>query len=77
VERHTAAADGSEDRRIEAPENLVRIPRWKHWELNGWYEKPNDDYGGLTPRAYVYGKSWEIRDQVGLKGLIAVGVLRP
>jgi hypothetical protein len=28
VERHTAARDGSEDHLINAPENLVRIPRW-------------------------------------------------
>jgi hypothetical protein len=77
VEWATAAEGGSEDRLINAPENLVRIPRWKHWQLNSWYEKPNDDYGGMTPRAYARGKSWKIRDLIGLKGLVSIGVLKP
>jgi hypothetical protein len=77
VEQASAAKDGSEDHLTDAPENLVRIPRWKHWQLNSWYEKPNDDYGGMTPRAYARGKSWEIRDLIGLKGLVSMGVLKP
>lgn len=77
VERHTVATDGSEDRLLNAPENLVRIPRWKHWELNGWYQTPNKDYGQLTPREYLRGTSWELRRQVGLDGLRAIGVLKP
>ena len=76
VERNSAAKDGSENRLINAPENLVRIPRWKHWELNSWYETENDEFGGQTPRRYLNGKSWEERRRVGLKALRRVGVLR-
>ena len=36
---------------LEGPENLVRIPTLKHWELNSWFETRNRDYGWLTPRA--------------------------
>jgi hypothetical protein len=77
VERATAAEDGSENHLINAPENLVRIPRWKHWTLNSWYETPNEDTDRMTPRNYLRGKGLEERDRVGLKGLVAVGVLKP
>jgi hypothetical protein len=77
VERNSAKNDGSEADLIDAPENLVRMPRWKHWEINSWYQIPNDDYGGLTPRQYLQGKSWEERTRVGLNALRRVGVLRP
>lgn len=77
VERNTAARDGSEAGLVEGPDNLVRIPRWKHWEINSFYEKPNEDYGRLTPRQYLKGKSWEERTRVGLDALRKVGVLRP
>lgn len=60
---------------MDGPENLVRIPTLKHWELNRWFEKPNQAYDGLTPREYVKGKDREARLEVGLEGLRAVGVL--
>jgi hypothetical protein len=77
VEQNSAAPDGSEADRIDAPENLVAVPRWKHWQINSWYQTENDDFGGLTPRQYLKGKSWEERTRVGLKALKDVGVLRP
>lgn len=77
VERNTAANDGSEAGLINASENKAAIPRWKHWELNGWYEKENEELGGDTPRKYLKGKSWEERREVGLQGLRQVGVLKP
>jgi hypothetical protein len=76
VERATAAADGSEDALINAPENLVRIPMVKHWELNRWYETPDSEFYELTPRQYLRGKSWVERYRVGIIGLRAVGVLQ-
>lgn len=77
VERNSAATDGSEAGLINAPENKAAIPRWKHWELNGWYEKESKDLGGQSPREYLKGKSWEERREVGLQGLRQVGVLKP
>ena len=76
VERATAAADGSENALIAAPENLARIPTVKHWELNGWYETANPKFNDMTPRQYLKGKGWDERYQVGLEGLRKVGVLR-
>jgi len=76
VERASAAKDGSEADLINAPENLVRIPRWKHWQINAWYQTSNKDYGWLTPRQYLQGKSWNERTRVGLDALRKFEVLQ-
>jgi hypothetical protein len=75
VEQATAAADGSEDKLMNASDNLVRIPTLKHWELNAWYATPNLDYGNRSPRQYLIGKSWGERRSVGLDGLQQIGAL--
>jgi hypothetical protein len=62
--------------RLETRENLVRIPYWKHIEISSWYSKPNRDYGGLTPRDYLRGKSWDEQYRVGVEALRRAGVLR-
>ncbi|RBP18408.1 hypothetical protein DFR50_101356 [Roseiarcus fermentans] len=77
VEQATANPDGSEEERMDSPDNLVRIPTVKHWELNRWYQRRNDDdFGGVTPRQYVAGTNWEERRRVGLIGLRTIGVLK-
>jgi len=76
VERASADKNGSEDDLIDAPENLVRIPRWKHWQINGYYQTASDEFGGLSPRQYLKGKSWEERTRVGLDALERFGILR-
>jgi hypothetical protein len=45
VEKTSAERDGFPPSMIHGPENLVRIPRFKHWEINSWYMSPNEDYG--------------------------------
>ena len=60
---------------IDGPDNLVRIPTLKHWELNRWYETPNESTGGITPREYLKDKDWEERRKIGLEGLQEIGVL--
>jgi hypothetical protein len=77
VERTAAEQDGYPRSLIDAPENLVRIPTLKHWEITGWYITENEDYGGLSPRAYLRGKSWEERRRVGIEALIKHKVLEP
>lgn len=62
---------------MNGPDNLVRIPMVKHWELNRWYDTENPEYGGLTPRQYARGKDWDTQRSVGLDGLRKVGVLAP
>ena len=68
--------------KVSSPDNVVRIPTLKHWEINGWLGTPNEEFGDargnkLTPRQYMRGKSWEERYQFGLKVLRDFGVLKP
>ena len=77
MEKTPALNDHYSRAQTEAPENLVRIPRLKHWELNGWYSAKNEDFGNVTPRAYLRGKSWEERVKVGEFALRKFEVLQP
>ena len=77
VEQTPAEQDGYRRSLIDGPDNLVRIPTLKHREITAWYQTTNDDFGNLSPREYLRGKTWEERTQVGLKALIDVGVLKP
>jgi hypothetical protein len=77
VEQTPARKEGFSDEKIDGPDNLVRIPTLKHWQINGWYGRGNDEFGELSPRDYLRGKSWEDRRRVGIDALIRFGVLRP
>lgn len=77
VEKTPAAQDGFPRSLIDGPDNLVRIPTLKHWEVNRWYETKNMNYGGVTPRIYVRDKDWEERRTVGVRALVEAGVLKP
>jgi hypothetical protein len=81
VERWSKS-DGIPEEWIELSENIVRIPKLKHWEINSWLSKPNKDYKNLegdpiSPREYMKGKSWEERCGFGLKVLRDFGILKP
>ncbi len=78
VEQTAAEREGHLRADIDGPDNLVRIPTLKHWEITGWFMRgENEDYDYLSPREYLRGKSWEERRRVGLKALINAGVLKP
>lgn len=77
VEQSSAEADNYPRRMIDASDNLVRIPRMKHWEINAWSQTPNELYGDVPPREYLRGKDWGERRRVGLYALQKFGVLRP
>jgi hypothetical protein len=77
VEQSSAAEDGYPRKKIEASDNLVSIPRMKHWAINGWYQTENADYGRVSPREYLKGKDWDERKRVGLEALTKFGVLKP
>jgi hypothetical protein len=62
---------------IDDHDNVVRIPRFKHWQINGWYQRPNERYNGLAPREYLLGRDWNERYRVGLEALIEHKVLEP
>jgi hypothetical protein len=61
---------------VEARNNIVRIPRYKHWQINEYYQARREDLGWQTPREYLKGKSTEERYQFGLRVLRDVGVLK-
>jgi hypothetical protein len=77
VEQASARDYGYPSSMINAPQNLVRIPRYKHWEINAWYGKPNGSFGGVAPREYLKDKEWSERVRMGLDVLIDAGVLKP
>jgi len=76
VEQTSALRDGFSPSRVNAPENLVRIPRLKHWLINAWYQTPNEDFDWFTPRNHLRGKGWEERTQTGHDALVRFGVLK-
>jgi hypothetical protein len=77
VEQTSAEKEGFSRSIIDDPDNLVRIPKFKHWQINGWSGRPNPAFGGLSPREYLRGKHWDERVRVGLEALIEHGVLKP
>jgi hypothetical protein len=77
AEQTSAERDGFPRSQIDAPENTVRIPTLKHWEITGWYMRRSDEFGGLSPREYLNGKDWAERTRVGLIALRKFRVLKP
>lgn len=77
VEQTPAAQDGFSRESIEGKNNVVKIPTLKHREITAWCSQPNAQYGGLSPREYLKGRSWGERYAVGIQQLIDKGVLKP
>jgi len=77
VEQSSAVADGYLRTRVDAPENLVRIPTMKHWEINAWYQTQSRRFNDMSPRDYLRHKDWDERRRVGLEALMRYGVLKP
>ncbi|MBI4275959.1 MAG: hypothetical protein HY659_14790 [Rhizobiales bacterium] len=62
---------------INGPQNLIRIPTLKHWEISAWFSRRNETFGGLSPRDYLRDKDWAERVRVGRESLIEHKVLKP
>jgi hypothetical protein len=77
VEKISAEQDGFPTSMIHGPENLVRIPRFKHWEISSWYMTKSWAFGDLSPRDYLRGRDWAERMRVGLGALVRHGVVKP
>ncbi len=77
VEWKSAKDDGFPESMYDAPDNLARIPTLTHWLITGWYMTKNDEFGGVSPRDYLRGKSWDERVRVGKMALVLYGVLQP
>ncbi|MGO9007605.1 MAG: hypothetical protein ACLQIQ_08640 [Beijerinckiaceae bacterium] len=77
VEKGQAEKDGIPESVWDGPENRLRVPTLKHWQITGWYMTKNDDYDGLSPREYLKGKSWDEKMRLGRIPLVKFGVLKP
>ena len=77
VEQTAARRGGYPEDLINSRENRVRIPTLKHHKITGWYQIRNKKFGGLTPREYLHGKTWNERVEVGYKAMRKYGVLKP
>ncbi|MDO9439856.1 MAG: hypothetical protein Q7T73_03105 [Beijerinckiaceae bacterium] len=77
VEQTAGRRIGMTQAEIDDPSNLVRIPTFKHWELNSWYERGASFLNGQSPRNYLVGKSIDEQTRIGLIGLKDIGVLAP
>lgn len=54
----------------------VRIPTLKHLEVNAWYSRPNEEFGGISPRDYLRDKDFDEQRRIGLNVLRKAGVLK-
>jgi hypothetical protein len=77
VEQEAARRDGFSDAVIDGRDKFVRIPTLRHDEISGWYGRNNRDFGGKSPREYLWGKPWSERTRVGHEALVRHGVLKP
>jgi hypothetical protein len=69
VNQHLYNRNKFGDARIEAPANVVRIPKLKHIELSRWYAKANPQYGGRSPQQALRDMSWEEQTSIGIERL--------
>lgn len=76
VERTPALRDGFAQERIDGPINLVRIPRFRHWEMNRLLMLYREDLGMISMREYLKRRDWEERFQSGVSLLRDAGVLQ-
>jgi hypothetical protein len=77
VEQTPARQARFPESQIDGPDNRLRIPTLKHWQITGWYATRSDEFGGLSPRDYLKDKSWDERMRVAKEALIRFGVLKP
>jgi hypothetical protein len=72
VEEASALNAGFPPSLIDGPENRVRIPTLKHWEINSWFETADGIYGGLTPRDHLRNPKigWQERVKIGQRALV-------
>ena len=76
VERGAGVREGFSRAQIDGADNVVSVPKYKHHEITGWYAKKNPQFGGLSPRQHLGGRSWAEQVQMGHYALRRFGVLK-
>lgn len=76
VEQGAGRHEGFSRSQIDGADNVVSVPTYKHHEITGWYNTKSPNFGGLTPREYLHGKSWDEQVRVGHFAMRKFGVLK-
>jgi hypothetical protein len=76
VEKSSALEEGFPKSLVNGPDNLVSVPRFKHWEITGWYQTRNRIFDWRSPRELLRHDSWAERYDVGLYALRNFEVLK-
>lgn len=64
------------DALLQSRNNRVRIPYYAHRDISDFYSTPNRRYGGMTPRDFLRGKSFDEQYQLGLRIMQKFGILK-
>jgi hypothetical protein len=76
VEKGSALEDGFPRSLVNGPDNLVSVPRFKHWEITRWYQTRQKSFGAQSPREFLRAKSWDERYRIGVIALRRENILR-
>lgn len=76
VEQGAGRQEGFSRSQIDGADNVVSVPKYKHHEITGWYNKPNKNFGMQTPRNYLRGKDRSEHVSVGHQAMREIGVLK-
>ncbi|MGO4403251.1 hypothetical protein AB4Z10_03180 [Bosea sp. RAF48] len=76
VERGAGSREGFPGSTIDGVDNIVSIPRYKHHEITGWYNRPNPEFAMQSPREYLRGRDWSEHVRMGHRALRQSGVLK-
>lgn len=76
IEQTAAQRWGLARSEIYDKSNVVSIPRLKHYQITGWFQRANPQFGGLSPRQYLSDKGIAERRAVGLYALELYKVLK-
>ena len=80
-EKHHIVGEGPNagaipDSQLQGEDNVVSIPYYIHRDISDYYSTKNESLGGMTPRDYLRGKSFEEQYQFGLKVMRMYGALK-
>lgn len=76
VEQGAGRHEGFSRSQIDGADNVVSVPTYKHHEITGWYNRPNENFGMQTPRNYLRGKDWSEHVRVGHQAMRTFKVLK-
>lgn len=76
VERTGALRDGFSRSTVDGPDNLVRIPKFRHWDLTSKIMRRDKALGLVSLRDHLRGRDWDERFERGLQLLRDARVLK-